>query len=40
MELKSTKFIFLYRSFLFRFVKFKTKDKKLKTNVDETTDFY
>lgn len=29
MELKSTKLLFLYRSFLFRFVRFETNDDKL-----------
>lgn len=29
MELKSTRLLFLYRSFLFRFVRFETKDDKL-----------
>ena len=33
MEIRSTKMLFLYRSFLFRFVKFETKDKKLKNIV-------
>ena len=34
MELRSTKLLFLYRSFLFRFVKFETKDKDLKNIVN------
>jgi len=34
IELKNTKMLFLYRSFLFRFVKFETKDEKLKVIVD------
>ena len=33
MELRSTKFVFLYRSFLFRIVKFKTNEKELKNIV-------
>ena len=34
MELKSTKLLFLYRSFLFKHIKFETKDNNLKTIVD------
>ncbi|MBR3362721.1 MAG: hypothetical protein IKG40_02215 [Bacilli bacterium] len=30
MELKNTKLLFLYRSILFKFIKFETKDKNLK----------
>ena len=33
MKLKSTKLLFLYRSFLFRFVKFKTNNNNLKNIV-------
>lgn len=33
MEVKSTKLLFLYRSFLFRFVKFETKNNDLKNIV-------
>lgn len=34
MEVKSTKLLFLYRSFLFKFTKFETKDKNLKEIVE------
>ena len=34
IELKNTKLLFLYRSFLFKKVKFETKDKNLKTIVN------
>ena len=34
MELRSTKMLFLFRSFIFRFVKFETKDKDLKNIVN------
>ena len=34
IEVKNTKMLFLYRCFLFKFINFETKDKKLKVIVN------